>query len=390
MKVLHVTPNFLPRLGGVESYVVEILLHMHDIESIVLTNWRRGTYGLAARFPGVDFAYGWPRESELRRWFSWSTPTLRGYRLIESSFELLRSMNRVGWLRRLEADVIHVHYHQLDQTDRIARRVGLGRLIKYWYRWFASSANEMAPIVFTDHTVFTAPSVIVPSEAKAALLENYRNIVSVDRESHEIVRSHQAERGGKSWFIPNSVDTKQFHESYEPHDKIRVGYAGRMGKEGESLLTRIILGTGDRVEWRLALADPVRTHARSGLAGTPGNVKQFFNLDYEEMPTFYRSVDLLFNPFPGPGVGRTTLEAMASGVPVIAVGMGDKYPIRNGITGMLLRPEPEAIVHQILELADRPDWLRDMGRASREVAVREYSNDVLLPKLRAVYAELAQ
>src|SRR5437899_2844818 len=113
------------------------------------------------------------------------------------------------------------------------------------------------------------------------------------------------------------------------------------------------------------------------------------NLDYFEMPSFYRSIDVLVNPFPGEGIGRTTLEAMSCGVPVIAVGKGQKYPVEDGKTGFLVPPKPEAIASAVRYLQENPDQTKAMGKAARARIVEEFSNPVLMPELYSVYADLA-
>ena len=125
--------------------------------------------------------------------------------------------------------------------------------------------------------------------------------------------------------------------------------------------------------------------------GTRGgaDVELFHNLDYLGMPEFYAGIDILFNPFPGEGIGRTSLEAMACGVPVLAVGQGDKYPIRNGETGYVLPPNPKVIAEMIRRLQKDAELIKAMGGMARAAVEREFSNSAVLPNVRAVYTQLA-
>ncbi len=390
MRVLLVSPNFYPKVGGIESHLFEVIHHLQDVEFVVLTDWRSDVKRQTAAFPGVEFAYVWPADRELRKWLARFNATMRPYRAFMSLIEFLRTLNRAGWLRRLDVELVHVHYLGLDQTDRIAKKVGVERLTPRLYHWVSSRAKEQAPVLFTDHTVFTAPDEIVPEMTKQALLAAFDNIISVDRASHEVIRSHQSVHGGRAWFIPNSVDSDQFRGVRRQHDDFRVGYAARLGKLGQNLLEKVARHLAGDVKWHIAVAGEAIDVLRTGLRDLAPGATFYSNLDYTRMPEYYASIDVLLNPFPGEGVGRTTLEAMSCGVPVIGVGTGDKYPIRNAETGFLAPPDPEAISATIQKLRNDPDLTRSMGANARAMILSEFSNALLMPKLKAVYSELAE
>jgi glycosyltransferase involved in cell wall biosynthesis len=388
MRVLLISPNFYPKIGGIESHLYEVLNFLRDVRFTVLTDWRREAEHHPILFPEVDFHYVWPRDRSLRR-LAQSSLTIRSYRAVISAIELLRLLNRAGWMDRLDADVIHIHYFNLDQLDRTARRLGLERLIPRWYGWLTAKARCRAPVLFTDHTVFSAPQEIVPQTTKLALLKSFRDIISVDRMSHEVVRNYQEAHGGRSWLVPNSVDTDRFSVAPRSHDRSRgrlaVGYAARIGKLGQNLLREVRRELGFEVDWRFALGgariDLLKTELRAAFP----SARFFENIDYSRMPEFYHSIDVLVNPFPAEGIGRTTLEAMSCGVPVIGVGTGDKYPLRSEETGFLVPVSPRAIAAKLLDLALQPELARDLGNRAREVIVKEFSNRSVLPRLRDVY-----
>jgi len=390
VKVLLISPNFHPKLGGIESHLIELIQSLKDIKFAVLTTWRRGIDQVASALPDVDFHFVWPSDRPLRKWFARSQVSLRPYRLLVATVEMLRSINRRAWLRRIDADIFHFQFLELDQLDRVASRFGLGKLIPMWYRWAVGPAKDGTATLLTDHTVFTASREIVPEETKGALLEVFRNIVSVDAKSFEVVQAFQRRHQGRSWFIPNSVDTKLFTDNRKPHEGFRVGFAGRVGKLGRDLLESVAAQLGSEVQWYFAVAGEDFDVNRTRLLSAAPKAKLYPNLSYARMPEFYSSLDLLVNPFPGEGIGRTTLEAMSCGVPVVCVGTGDKYPIRNEYTGYLLPPDPSLIAKEILNLKRNPELLTLMGRRAREAIASEFSNAVVFPKLRSVYAAIAR
>jgi len=388
-KVFLVSPNFYPSVGGVESHLIELIQGVSDVEFAVLANWRPDSDRAAELFPNVEFHYAWPSDRSLRRWLASSRATVGLYRSMRATFELLRLLNRRQWFREVAADIVHFHFLDLDQASRLARRLGAPYAIRGWCRRSVEPICSSAGVLLTDHTVFTSPSDIVPEEAKTALLETFRNIVSVDSGSFEVVKVYQENHPGRSWFIPNSVNTDVFHPSSRARDEFRVGFVGRAGKPGEGILEQVVREIGSSVAWRFAAAGELHDVRRGVSARVPVDVELFHNLDYLRMPEFYSAIDVLFNPFPGEGVGRTSLEAMACGVPVVAVGQGDKYPIRNGETGYVLPPDPKTIAETIRRLKKDPELSEEMGRRARATVDREFSSRTVLPALRAVYSQLA-
>jgi hypothetical protein len=65
--------------------------------------------------------------------------------------------------------------------------------------------------------------------------------------------------------------------------------------------------------------------------------------------------------------GRTVVEAMACGKPVVSVASGGpRETVVDGVTGVLFKTySPEALADAILRLADDPARMRRMGQAGR-------------------------
>ena len=67
------------------------------------------------------------------------------------------------------------------------------------------------------------------------------------------------------------------------------------------------------------------------------------------------------------GLSRTSVEAMASGIPVIASRIGGlPFTVNDGVTGLLFEPgDPADLARQIARLLDDPALRRRMGLAGR-------------------------
>ncbi len=108
----------------------------------------------------------------------------------------------------------------------------------------------------------------------------------------------------------------------------------------------------------------------------------------EALAQAYASSDLFFTPSSTETFGNVALEAMASGLPVIAADAGGfKNIIQHGVNGLLSVPRNAAGFAQSLELLIRqPDQARQMGQRAVEHA-RERSWDAIFGQLISDYAQ---
>ncbi|MDQ7843256.1 MAG: glycosyltransferase [Armatimonadota bacterium] len=88
--------------------------------------------------------------------------------------------------------------------------------------------------------------------------------------------------------------------------------------------------------------------------------------------------------------GIVVVEAMAAGVPVVAVdAAGVSEAVADGQTGLLAPAEAEALAARALALLDDPARRRAMGAAAREAA-RAYALDAVTDRMEALYASLLE
>jgi D-inositol-3-phosphate glycosyltransferase len=111
----------------------------------------------------------------------------------------------------------------------------------------------------------------------------------------------------------------------------------------------------------------------------------------EQMPRWYRSADVLaatpwYEPF-----GLTPLEAMASGVPVVATAVGGLTDtVVDGVTGDLVPPrDPRALGAALRRLLADDVRRVAYGAAALDRAVHSYSWRRVATQLAAVYAAVA-
>jgi glycosyltransferase involved in cell wall biosynthesis len=83
---------------------------------------------------------------------------------------------------------------------------------------------------------------------------------------------------------------------------------------------------------------------------------------------------------------------MSWSIPVVASRVGGiPEMIDSGVEGLLVEPgDVDGILDAILHLAADRELLPRMGRAARKRVESEFSKDVVLPKMEAIYEKLSR
>jgi sugar transferase (PEP-CTERM/EpsH1 system associated) len=205
--------------------------------------------------------------------------------------------------------------------------------------------------------------------------------------------------------IVNGVDTRRFRprdgarEVLPPDlrgaDRVVVGSVGRMAAvkdpmnlaeafvrllrerpERAKTLRLVVVGDGEllgRVRDRLDQAGV------GHLAWLPGR--------RDDVPEILRALDLFVLPSLAEGISNTILEAMASGVPVVATRVGGNAElVDEGTTGHLVpRADPAALASAIDPYLVSPDLRASHGAAARRRADTEFSLDRMVRSYTEVY-----
>lgn len=110
----------------------------------------------------------------------------------------------------------------------------------------------------------------------------------------------------------------------------------------------------------------------------------------DDIPEILRSLDIFVQPSLAEGISNTILEAMASGVPVVATKVGGNAElVEHGTTGMLVPPaDSAAIVSALDRYADDPELRLMHGRAGRRRAETGFSIQAMVARYVQVYDEL--
>ena len=111
------------------------------------------------------------------------------------------------------------------------------------------------------------------------------------------------------------------------------------------------------------------------------------SLSLEELRTMYVACDIFALPSLAEGGPLVTLEAMASGKPVIGTKVGDMpHHIRDGWNGFLIEPaNAQQLADKIEYLVHNPEERKRMGANSRSYAIEEFDWRKVAERLLTVY-----
>jgi sugar transferase (PEP-CTERM/EpsH1 system associated) len=206
--------------------------------------------------------------------------------------------------------------------------------------------------------------------------------------------------------IYNGVDTQRFHprcglpptlapEGFVPPGAMVVGTVGRMQavKDQVTLVRSFLhlLQTVPDAHQRLRLVligdGPLREEIRQLLQVTGAEHLVWLAGERTDIPELMRTLDLFVLPSLAEGISNTILEAMASGVPVLATRVGGNPElVQEGVTGRLVPPaNPVAMAKAMHTYLVDAGQLRRHGQAGRQRVEARFSMEAMVTAYLAVY-----
>lgn len=258
---------------------------------------------------------------------------------------------------------------------------------------------ERLPLVATvHHVVHGAPGwfyrtpvqrlyhrvVIQPREVR--ILERATIVTTVSQRSAAQMANVFGYR--RSDIIPNWVDTDLFRPKRHKYSQgpFRLLFVGTWSsRKGVDLLPEIMEHLGNSFElqvvsevaWRARAKWPKNMHALRGRKP----------LSEEELVAAYQAADALLFPSRLEGFGLTVLEAMACGLPIVAVHEPAVSETIGDSQCAILCPQDDiaSMVEAIREIADAHDRRKRMAEAGRQRAVQVFSPEATTDRYIGVY-----
>lgn len=317
-------------------------------------------------------------------------------RPIEPVHDFLALLVMLRRLRHSQPDIIHLHSAKAGVLGRIAAKL----------------ARSKAKVIYTPHGhLFSGYGGESASKLFGWIekrLASYADaIVGLTPDEVREFLEHGAGKKEQFCVIPSGVELDPYLQSDESRNAIRkelaipeeapvVGFIGRfaevkgpdqalevMAKVQELVPAVHFLFVGDG-EMRPAL------EAQTKKLGLDGNIH--WTGWRNDVPQLMKAMDLFLLTSRNEGQGRVLVEAMATGLPVVAMATGGvSEVVVNGETGILTAAgDVTASAESVVALLQDGDMRRVMGDKGRERAQRHFSVDEMIRRLEGLYTGLME
>lgn len=348
-----------------------------ELTLLVPPYWRTGQRQ-APLEPGYDQGYRMVVED----------PTLNG------SFHLHFYRGLPALIRSLRPHLVHideepydfVSYHALRAARGVAQRV-------LFFTWQNIPRRLPFPFGWFEGTV----------------LRGVHGAIAGNRDAAAILRAKGYSR--PLYIIPQfGIDPKLFApqddpeapEQFTPQRPFRVGFSGRLVEEkGLLTLLRAVAGLEGPWELRFLGDGPLRPRLLEEAAalGVGDRVRMLGNVPSDSVPEHLRDLDVLVNPSLTwrrgrtqwkEQFGRSLVEAMACGVPVVGSDSGE-IPNVIGEAG-LVAPESDVVALQasLQRLMDDPALRRELGERGRRRVLEHYTQQRIAQQTYQCYQQLLE
>lgn len=373
MRIVQVSPFFHPHAGGVESHVRSLAREFarqgHDV-TVVTSRYQSGL----------------PRDERTE-----------GYRVLRTrtlgvAFNTPFDIGTSGVLRRLDADVVHLHYPP-PLTSYFATRTLQRKNVPvcmtyhcdlYLAGIFGGLLAGLYQRVFLPPTLRRVGRIVVHTRSygvTSAMLRGRElavipSVVDLD------------------WFRPG-LDTSGLRGDLRLEGKRVLAFTGRLvPHKGVDVILQALTELPDDVVLLVVGAGP-RLGSLVGLArrlGVSERVRFCASVSDDDLPRYLALADLFVFPSQSrlEGFGLAVAEAMAVGLPVVIADMpGVREVIESGKEGLLAEPLLATdLAAKIRTLLDDPELARRMGAAGRRRAEERYGLPTVAHQLLSLYADL--
>ncbi|HET9828210.1 MAG TPA: glycosyltransferase [Nocardioidaceae bacterium] len=201
---------------------------------------------------------------------------------------------------------------------------------------------------------------------------------------------------GRVHVLPSGFEPALFtgphHDAFPDLGRPRIGYVGRLAESKRPDLLVEAFGRMREVAVLVVVGDgPLRAEVRAAVQRSPARERITMRgfLPHADIPQVLASLDVLALPSVYEEMGSVLVEAMASGLPVVASRVGGiPAVVQDGETGLLVRPrDVTALAAALDELVADPGRRERMCRAARRRATG-YSWPDLARRVASVYGDV--
>lgn len=374
MRIALVSDWYYPKIGGVASHMHNLALKLkgrgHDV-AVVTNNWETG------------------KEKELERL---NIDLIKIPGVISPIFGInvtysLKSTQELNEFLK-DFDIIHSHHAFTPlalKAVKAGRTLEKGTLLTTHSISFAHESKLWQALGLTfplfSHYLKYPHRIIAVSKAAKAFIEHFTDT--------------------KVEIIPNGVDDKTFHPNWNKEEiKEEFGiegevilYVSRMSyRKGPHVLlnafsqikdaTLVMAGNGE-------LSPFLKAQAK--FLGIEDRIRFLGYVPTKELPKIFGMADIFVLPsITAEAFGIVILEAMASGVPIIATTVGGiPEVIKESESGLLVPPSNELELKNAIEKLLNDESLRKwLGQNGRKAVEEKYSWNNVIKEIEKAYEEV--
>lgn len=289
------------------------------------------------------------------------------------------------WLTRLQPDIVHVNSFWAPELA-IPAAVSAGFPVVYHIRDFYDHLDEGRLRAFRQCNLLLCITQCVADAIKRISpdlpLEVVYNAVDIEKfQIAEPVAEIRQRAGWQNAFIVGVASRLSPEKGQETFLKA-AGIIARSYPDA-----RFLIVGGSQFSLKEGFEQDIRYRVEQlGLAG-----KVLFTGFVQNMPDYYKSMDVCVLASDWEPFGRTVIEAMAAGTPVVAtMSGGPEEVIENGVNGLLVPPsDPDAMAEAILDLYKRPDLRQSFAKKGVET-VRSRFGLEQARQFEAIYRKIVQ
>jgi glycosyltransferase involved in cell wall biosynthesis len=305
--------------------------------------------------------------------------------------------------------------YRFQRTRGLGR--GLARLLRADEHWFCRVAWRQilrapaSPDIVHAHALAPAARLRrgpIPTVINLPGMADRRDIPDLQLADAIIADGWAAEHlpaalGRGVEHVPKGVDVDTFRPD-GPNWRAALGLEGKRValvvsrlvpiKNVQLAVDALAAAAADRSDIVLAVVGdgPLRgaLDAQVAARGLTGRVVFAGRVPHEQTPAWYRTADVFVLPSEFDNSPNVALEAMASGVPVVATDVGGlRHYVRSGLNGDLVPAgDPAALGRAMVRYVDDQPLRTRVGRRNRDDATAGFSWAQSAQALRAVYARV--
>lgn len=382
-KIIIYWPSWYPFIGGITTHIHQIIKCLPDYSFDIVANAVENELETEAFLSNATVKRVKPNDLTLYHRHKKLPKYYYPYIVFSDHLRIRRKLKII---RTSNHDVLHAHGPVVEPNSFLLDS-------KFHTTIFSSRANFSkikSKKVLTCHGLashYNKNPEIRKIETK--LLNAFDKIICVDEYVFENAKEIVQDQS-KIEFIPNSIDVDNFaYRNIEPREKLTLGYIGRLSVErGFSLVDELIKKKPDYLKLLLIVAGSEKKVKEIKDKYQNPDITILSNVMPSELPKHIWNMDILLNPVSYEGSSRATLEAFSCGRPAIMLDIGNRYPLINGENGFLIKDDVQDLLNVLDNINEDRSILNMMSNKAREIVEKEFSNEVIIPKIKRIYDSL--